>query len=58
MGRQERQRQEIAAALARGHLARVVVLAREHLDEFPDDEVVSACATAASRAWHEPERGS
>ena len=50
MGRRERQQQEIASTLARGHYARVLVLAREHLVEYPDDIDVIA---AADEARHE-----
>jgi hypothetical protein len=40
MRREERQRRDIVAALARGEDARVLALAAEHLAEFRDDEVV------------------
>ena len=50
MIRQARQRDEIAAALARGEIARVLVLGREHLDEFPGDLAVrDAVEKAAQR---------
>jgi hypothetical protein len=54
MGRRERQQQQIDSALARGHYARVLVLAREHLAEYPDDVEVIAAADAARRAWESP----
>ena len=56
MSRRERQQQQIASALARGHFARVLVLAREHLSEFPDDDDVKATAAAAESAWERPTR--
>jgi hypothetical protein len=56
VGRRERQQQQIEAALARGHYARVLVLAREHLAEFPDDEGVRAALDAARDVWERPER--
>jgi len=56
VGRRERQQQQIEAALARGHYARVLVLAREHLHEFPDDDDVRAAADAARHVWERPER--
>ena len=51
MSRQERQRDEIAAALDSGEYARALVLAREHLAEFPSDEDVKAIAGEARRLW-------
>ena len=54
MSRRERQQQHIAAALERGHYARVLVLAREHLAEFPDDDEVRAAAESARAAWERP----
>ena len=54
MERRERQQQQVASALARGHFARVLVLAREHLAEFPDDEDVTRAAEAARAAWERP----
>lgn len=51
MARRERQQQQVIRALERGHYARVLVLAREHLVEFPDDDHVRAAAAAARRAW-------
>ena len=50
MKRRERQQEEIAAALARGHFTRVLVLAREHLAEYPDDEDVRSAAARARQA--------
>jgi hypothetical protein len=50
VGRRERQQREIATELARRNYARVVVLAREHLAEFPDDDEVRAAAGIARRA--------
>ena len=50
MSRRERQQQQIADALARGHYARVIVLSREHLDEFPDDDDVRQALTIAHTA--------
>jgi hypothetical protein len=54
MERRERQQQQVASALARGHFARVLVLAREHLAEFPDDEGVRRAAETARAAWERP----
>lgn len=54
MSRRERQQQHVAAALERGHYARVLVLAREHLAEFPDDEGVRGAAEKARAAWERP----
>ena len=51
MSRRERQQQQVTAALERGHYARVLVLAREHLAEYPDDEEVRAAAELARQAW-------
>jgi hypothetical protein len=50
VGRRERQQQQIASALERGDYARVVVLAREHLAEFPDDDDVRFAAARAEQA--------
>ena len=48
MTRRERQQAEIVAAARDGEFARVLVLSREHLAEFPDDlEVADAAARAA-----------
>ena len=38
-------------ALEREHYARVLVLAREHLAEFPDDDDVRHAAEVARNAW-------
>jgi hypothetical protein len=54
MDRRERQQLQIAAALDRRHYARVLVLAREHLAEYPDDDVVKAAAAIAHDAWEGP----
>lgn len=51
MSRRERQQQQIVVALEREHYARVLVLAREHLTEYPDDDVVRAAAARARQAW-------
>ena len=51
MTRRERQQQHVALALERGHYARVLVLAREHLAEFPDDDDVRRAAEIARAAW-------
>ena len=57
MTRRERQQQHIASALERGHYARVLVLAREHLAEFPEDDGVRKAAEVARGAWPpSPER--
>jgi hypothetical protein len=50
VSRQERQQHQIATELARGHLTRVLVLAREHLNEFPEDLDVQLAAEFAARA--------
>jgi hypothetical protein len=57
VSRRERQQQQISSALARGHYARVLVLSREHLVEFPDDEDVQAAAAEARTAWERRENG-
>jgi len=49
MSRRERQQEQILRALARGHLARALVLAREHLREYPEDIVVRDAAVKAER---------
>jgi hypothetical protein len=54
MSRRERQQQHIAAALERGHYARVLVLAREHLAEYPEDDGVREAAETARVAWERP----
>jgi hypothetical protein len=51
MDRRERQQQQIVTALDRRHYARVLVLAREHLAEYPDDDVVKAAVAVAREAW-------
>ncbi|HTL84054.1 MAG TPA: hypothetical protein VL856_02660 [Acidimicrobiia bacterium] len=51
MTRRERQQQQVALALEREHYARVLVLAREHLAEFPDDDDVRHAAEVARNAW-------
>jgi hypothetical protein len=43
--------------MARGHYARALVLAREHLAEFPDDEIVRATLAEARAAWEQPAPG-
>ena len=57
VSRRERQKEQIASALERGHHARVLVLVREHLAEFPDDDEVKAAAAEARRAWGRPGDG-
>jgi hypothetical protein len=54
MSRSERQRQQIKAAVERRHYARALVLAREHLAEFPNDDVVRAALAEAFSAWELP----
>jgi hypothetical protein len=54
LSRRERQQQQIATALDRRHYARVLVLAREHLAEYPDDGAVRAAAAIAREAWERP----
>ena len=54
MDRRKRQQQQVASALARGHFARVLVLAREHLAEFPGDKDVRLAAEVARAAWERP----
>jgi len=49
MTRQERQSEEVETAFTDGHIARALVLAREHLLEFPDDEFVRQVAVRATR---------
>jgi hypothetical protein len=41
--------------LAHGHYARVLVLAREHLAEFPDDDDVRDAAERARYVWERPD---
>jgi hypothetical protein len=55
LSRRERQQQQIATALDRRHYARVLVLAREHLAEYPDDGAVRAAAAIAREAWERPD---
>ncbi len=43
--------------MARGHYARALVLAREHLAEFPEDEIVRAALAEARTAWERPAPG-
>ena len=50
MGRRERQSEEIMSALERRQYARVLVLSREHLAEFPDDEEVRAAGGPGAAA--------
>jgi hypothetical protein len=54
MTRRERQQKQVGSALERGHYARVIVLAREHLAEYPDDDDVRAAAELAREAWERP----
>jgi hypothetical protein len=49
VSRRDRQRQQIASALGEGQFARVLVLCREHLAEFPDEAEVRAAAEEAER---------
>jgi len=49
MTREQRQRSEITATFDEGQLARALVLAAEHLAEFPDDSVVRQVAQTAAR---------
>jgi hypothetical protein len=53
MTREVRQRDEISAAFARGDLSRALVLAREHLLEFPNDSYVRGVAERAARLMEE-----
>jgi hypothetical protein len=53
MSRRERQQAQVVGALERGQVARSLVLAREHLREFPDDVVVRDAAERASRLLKE-----
>jgi len=55
MTRKERQAAEITATFDEGQLARALVLAAEHLAEFPDDSVVREVAQSAA---HELEQRS
>jgi hypothetical protein len=47
--RRERQQAEIVTAARDGEFARVLVLSREHLAEFPDDRDVADAAERAAR---------
>jgi hypothetical protein len=47
VSRRQRQREEIIWALTRRHYARVLVLSREHLAEFPEDRDVRVAADVA-----------
>jgi hypothetical protein len=49
VSRQERQQEEIMSALSSCQFARVLVLSREHLAEFPDDVDVKSAADQARR---------
>jgi hypothetical protein len=49
VSRRERQREQIFSALRSGQYARVLVLSREHLAEFPGDVDVGAAADRAER---------
>jgi hypothetical protein len=57
VNRRQRQAEQIVSALERGEYRRVLVLAREHLTEFPDDVVVRAAADAAERSSGEVDGG-
>ena len=48
MDRASRQRAEIVAAIAAGDLDRAMILAAEHLLEFPDDDGAVRAALAQS----------
>jgi hypothetical protein len=43
--------------MARGQYARALVLAREHLTEFPDDKIVRAALAEAREALEQPTPG-
>jgi len=49
MSRRERQQEQVLRALDRGDLACALVLACEHLREFPDDVLVRDAAAKAER---------
>jgi hypothetical protein len=51
VSRQDRQHEEIMSALSRRLYARVLVLSREHLVEFPDDVEVGWAADQARRHY-------
>ena len=55
MSRRERQRHQVVSALAQRHFARVLVLAHEHLAEFPDDDDVRDAANVARDIWERPD---
>jgi len=50
VSRRDRQHEEIMSALHDRHFARVLVLSREHLVEFPDDVEVGAASEQARRS--------
>jgi hypothetical protein len=50
VSRRERQQQQIAIELSQGQFARVLVMSRDHLAEFPDDVDVRLAAELAARA--------
>jgi hypothetical protein len=52
----ERQREELLKVLGRADPLRVAVLAREHLWEFPDDEVVRRALAAHAEMGEELRR--
>ena len=54
MSRRERQQEQVVKALELGHVARALVLALEHLREYPDDIVVRDAAEKAERlmSWN------
>jgi hypothetical protein len=49
MSRRERQQEQVVGALDCGDLTRALVLASEHLREFPDDMLVRDAAAKAER---------
>jgi len=49
MSRRERQQEQVLRTLEHGHLRRALVLACEHLREFPDDSAVRDAAAKAER---------
>lgn len=55
--RRQRQQQQIAIDLSEGRFARVLVMSREHLAEFPDDVDVQLAAEIAARATGEEAPG-
>lgn len=58
MSRHERQRAQILLAESQGQYARVLVLSREHLAEFPGDSQVRAAAESAARHIDDDRRSS